>query len=443
MVCVCVQRAERKRRKQQQPVPSAQGQSVEASSTSSSILSSQVRNSPSSSKNQKEPRNSRGRGGGGGGGAIPKKSKGGPAPDSATPTPEAIARAARQAELFAQHDIAREQARAALGHHPLRVQGQPLLGSDMREVLIGDIGGELRIGQLVAVPRSTGGLCYGEVVAPVKGERCFWLPSVQHAESLVRIQYGSRQKLIPSLLVGRLPLAPGAQNTLTEIESLDSMKRPLIGDPVSSRDIASIQLEAGNKFVTGELVAVSRSGGGFTIGRIDTLRALPCPSCPPNNAPHQVAAYRIITEDADDESPAKFKVVAAALIGKLLAPWAAQQRQELSQLAASEAGAGPSAVSSSSVAAPLLASGAKDELLDEEVERKLRERFGDFTPFLDDEDEDDNNSSNIALQELEPDSSSSFPSTNNSGAPNVIGNGSQWNSLFPSEPLFFGFSVTK
>jgi hypothetical protein len=40
-----------------------------------------------------------------------------------------------QAELFAQHDIAREQAKATLSHHPLRVSGQPLLATDMKDVV--------------------------------------------------------------------------------------------------------------------------------------------------------------------------------------------------------------------------------------------------------------------------------------------------------------------
>ena len=59
------------------------------------------------------------------------------------PTREAELRAARQAELFAHHDIAREEVRASLGHHPLRTSGDPLLPTDYGAVVMGS-GAELR-----------------------------------------------------------------------------------------------------------------------------------------------------------------------------------------------------------------------------------------------------------------------------------------------------------
>ena len=81
---------------------------------------------------------------------------------------------------------------------------------------------------------------------------------------------------------------------------------------------------------------------------------------------HRLAAWVVIINEADDESEARTKNVLGGLLGKLLVPWAAAVRSGLTQRQPS-------------------------------VEEKLRERFGDFTPFLDDEDESDP----VALEELE------------------------------------------
>lgn len=71
--------------------------------------------------------------------APPAARRGGRAPRARahedTQSPDALARAARQAELFAQHDMAFEQVRATLCHHPLRRSGELLLASDMRELV--------------------------------------------------------------------------------------------------------------------------------------------------------------------------------------------------------------------------------------------------------------------------------------------------------------------
>lgn len=231
---------------------------------------------------------------------------------------------------------------------------------------MGDVGGKLRVGQLVAVPRSTGGLCYGEVVGPVAGTRCYWHPSTEHAERLVSVQYATKQKRLPSSLLGRLSPAPGAQLAATDIEG---SLRPQVGDSLAGADAPHVLFASNSKFGAGELVAVARSHGGFTVGRVEQVRAMDCPS----GHRHPVAAVRVVTDEGDDEGCAKAKLVAAGLVGKLLSPWAAEQRRELATNAREAA-----------TDAALM---TRDD--DDDLESKLRERFGDFTPFLDDEEADD------------------------------------------------------
>ena len=269
---------------------------------------------------------------------------------------ESELRAARQAELFARHDIAREEAKANLCHHPLRVSGQPLIAEDSSTVVFASLS-ILRMGQLVAVPRSQGGLFYAQLVAVVPSQKCFFNPRIQHsrAENLVKVQCGDIYKTLPPPMLGQLLLAPG-RSLGAILEPIVSAiePTPLVGDRVISHDAASMKLFPGSNFAPGELVAVPRSFGGFTIGRIVGPRTAPC-----HIDGHPVPVWRIITDEADDESEARTKTIRAGLVGKLSSSWATLGVQTVG-------------------------------ILDESnVEQKLRERFGDFTPFLDDDDSND------------------------------------------------------
>ncbi len=197
-------------------------------------------------------------------------------------------------------------------------------------------------------------------------------------EKLVRVQYGTKSKTLPSTVLGRLSAAPSSQVAHSEIER---EQQPQIGDGLASNEAALLLMGiAGCKFAPGELVGVPRSSGGFTVGRVEGSMAVPCPS----GHPHQVAACRVITCEADDEAPARAKVLVCGLVGKLLTPWAVHQREDL-QLARARHGSG--AAHSAHLRDDL------QESVDEDVESRLRERFGDFKPFL--HDEEDNG---VALQ---------------------------------------------
>jgi hypothetical protein len=87
-----------------------------------------------------------------------------------------------------------QEQRAALGHHPLRVMGSLLGVNDARDVVFNS-SEALRVGQVVAVPRSTGGLCYGEVTGTATAARCFFHPKHNHNQDLVSVRYGTKQKV--------------------------------------------------------------------------------------------------------------------------------------------------------------------------------------------------------------------------------------------------------
>ena len=70
---------------------------------------------------------------------------------------------------------------------------------------------------------------------------------------------------LPPPLLGHLPLAPPADSTL---QSIISGAVPSVGDRLAPSEAASMRLFPGLKFSSGELVAVPRSFGGFTIGRV-------------------------------------------------------------------------------------------------------------------------------------------------------------------------------
>lgn len=90
------------------------------------------------------------------------------------------------------------------------------------------------------------------------------------AGRLVKVSYGSQTKQLPALLLGRLPVTPNAP-THTETIARHGTERPNVGDSVSQSDFGalSLALHGGVKLLKGELVAVARSFGGFTIGRVE------------------------------------------------------------------------------------------------------------------------------------------------------------------------------
>merc|ERR1711991_24012 len=194
---------------------------------------------------------------------------------------------------------------------------------------------------------------------------------------------------------------------------------PSIGDHLNSSDIGAVQMGPGLVFEVkgvfffvfylrftnvhveqpGEPVAVPRSFGGFTIGRCEGSMSIHCPM----DRSHKVHGWKVITEEADDESEARTKVVPPGLLGRLLVPWAAKMRLQLGDV----------------IETPVQQTKSFSPQMD--VEEKLRERFGDFTPFLDDEDDNP-----VDLAALEDEEQKQEEDTK------------QWAPMLSSEPLFNG-----
>ncbi len=222
--------------------------------------------------------------------------------------------------------------------------------------------------------RSKGGLCYGEVQGPTVGTKCFLHPKVAHPDQLIRVHYGSQHKAVSPALLGRLSQFPSTEPVLEP----DHKDRPAVGDFVPSADMAQLQLGPGINFISGELAAVPRSSGGFTIGRVLGPHATRCPVSPT----HNVVAWRVLADEADDESEGKTKLVPCGLLGRILSPWASEMRLQL------EKEPRPKHISSAGSSVSSAVGGGEDFEADLNVEDKLRERFGDFTPFLDDDEDD-------------------------------------------------------
>jgi hypothetical protein len=267
-------------------------------------------------------------------------------------------RAERQEQLFKQHDLEREDFRQTLGHSDLRELGAPLNDCDVERVVFGS-GEKLCVGQIVAVPKSKGGFVYGQIAGSVQSEHCFFSNRHQHVDQLIKVKYGKLQKVVPPILLGRLPAAPSASSL--ELIPVDYS----IGDSMVPEHAAHMQMGPQCRFEAGEFVAVPRSKGGFTIGQIAVVKALRCPAVRKSGESHALRGYLVITDEADDEGEAQKKAVLAALLGKSPVFGGVQTPPTLSS-ASSLANDSPA-----------------------EVEAQLRERFGDFTPFLDDEEEDD------------------------------------------------------
>lgn len=148
----------------------------------------------------------------------------------------------------------------------------------------------------------------------------------------------------------------------------------------------------------------------------------------PEDTSHMVSGWLVITDEADDEGDSRSKVsqmesisssldshhcflcfckvVPPGMIARILSAWAVHLREELDAKRATSPAPASGVRGAKSSFAERPANGRSDPSGgDDDVEAKLRARFGDFTPFLDDdEDEVEENGGGfmrIALQPLE------------------------------------------
>jgi hypothetical protein len=185
------------------------------------------------------------------------------------------------------------------------------------------------------VPRSSGGLCYGEILSSSTASRCFFNPKTEHNQELVLVRYGSKQKVcffcffrfVLCLICWSTSLFlcvcwAWCRSFQAQKQCLNRKREKMFlkseislqvltvlccsSSPVSplwwensllSPDQEEVLFAKEKKMFFGNFILVVFQKG-FTIGRVMSRHSAKCLS----GAPHNVAAWRVLTEEPDDES---------------------------------------------------------------------------------------------------------------------------------------------
>lgn len=201
--------------------------------------------------------------------------------------------------------------------------------------------------ETVVVPRSRGGFVYATVIDRVITTKCPFKSEEEHPSIRYLVAYpggfvASKDprsrgqqvqqqltKYLPAYFIGKLPreVPPDCARTAAEMDratqgltsvQIERMPRS-IGGKVLQSDLATACFSPESTFEAGQIVAVPRSFGGFTYGRVLGPHETRCITGRAEKTyAHEIDGWRVAMEERSPENPHLiYKDLPAAVVGRL------------------------------------------------------------------------------------------------------------------------------
>lgn len=196
--------------------------------------------------------------------------------------------------------------------------------------------------EIVVVPRSRGGFVYAAVTERIITDKCSFDPEVSHSSIRYRVTYpgglkpskGSKSqqqqqqltKYLPPFFIGKLPrrISPEIVKVASDMDkvtqgltSIQIEKLPRkVGERILKCDLLNACFSPVSSFEVGQMVAVPRSFGGFTYGRVLEPHRTKC--IINKTTTHDIDGWRVVMNERSATNPhMNYKDLPVAVIGRL------------------------------------------------------------------------------------------------------------------------------